>query len=676
MEKNNQNQHKAGKNLTPKSTGKVSKPNSNISKNQLLDFLDSFFERNLKLFFWIGFAMIALFSFLLFDFRVSDGGDDSTYIVRAYDFIKNGLFPTYQGPLYPMFLSLFIGVFGVKVTLLKTLSMIFMIVQYVLFYKAFAKRISATLLVSVMMITSVCASMLYFSSQTYSEAFFMMLQSTFILLVFKYIIDHWDEEVNFKRDWTRYLMVGAIAVASFWARNVGLVSIISLVVFLLSYKKWKQALFSLGGFLAVWAPLELIKRAIFSQQVAQISDQSKSLLLKDYYNPVKGNEDFAGLIQRFFDNAHLYLSKHLFVFMGLKPSELPHPTHGLTYFVFAIALIALLYTFKRNKYLFFSTLYTGTILVVTFLAVQAHWDQPRLAIVFYPFLLLSMLAGFYFLFKTKRGNIFQFVLPIIVVILFFASFKSMLSTTNKHSKTLQANLSGNLYYDMTPDWINYVEMSKYAAKTVPANELIACRKPEISFVYTGKKFHGIYYIPTINLDTFLLSLKVPASERIVGLDLVKIGENPGTQKAHHLLINYTKAFINANLLDENKTSIDSKVIGVYVLPTAVADTLMPLVETSGATLVNDIPAVLNQIKRDNWSYAIQDPEAMLKTLKDNNVHYAILASLRKNPQFNSGEIISTIHRYLYFLQLKYPTIVTQIHTIGDSEPASLMKFNY
>jgi len=663
----------------PKKNNSASESKKDLSKAKnegIIGFLDSFFDRHLRLFFWIGMAFVLLFSFLLFDFRVSDGGDDSSYIVRAYDFLKNGIFPTYQGPLYPIVLSIFIGLFGIKVTILKIISLVFMAGQYLFFYNAFRKRISSTLLISVLMITSVCSSLLYFSSQTYSEAFFLMLQSLFLFLVFKYLIDPWNVKFSMKQDWSHYLIIGGVAVAMYWARNVGLVSIIALVVFLLVYKKWKQALFSIIGFISVWVPLEIFKRVVFHEQAAQIAVQGKSLLLKDYYNPVKGNEDFIGLIHRFFDNAHLYLSKHLFVFMGLKSPELPQPTHMLTYIIFMLVLVSLWLTYKKSKYLFFTTLYTSALIGVTFIAVQAHWDQPRLAIVFYPILLLTLFSSFYYLLKTKKGKNIQFVLPLLVFILFFASIKTMLTTTNQRSKTLQANLSGNLYYGMTPDWINYIEMSKYAAKKVPSNEVIACRKPEISFVYTGAKFFGIYNIPTIALDTFLVSLKVPSTEKLVGLDLAKIGENPNTQLAHHLLINYTKAFINANLLDENKTAKDSKVIGVYVLPSGVADTLLPKVQATGVGFVDDIPAVLHQIQRDNWSYAIQDPEAMLKTLKDNNVHYVILASLRKVPQYNTGEIISTIHRYLYFLQLKYPTIVSQMHVIGDSEPATLLKFNY
>jgi hypothetical protein len=655
---------------------KEKKPVGFTPKQDLLGNFDSFLQKYLKIIFWIGLSFTILFSFLLFDFRVSDGGDDSTYIVRAYDLLKNGLYPTFQGPLYPMVLSLFMAIFGVKVTLFKTLSLIFIVVQFILFYKAFAKRIPATLLVAVLLITSVCASLLYFSSQTYSEAFFMMLQSLFVFLVFKFIIDRWDEEFTINGDWGKFLLLGLVAMASYLARNVGLVSILVLIAFLLMSKKWKGALFSLCGFIAVFIPIEFLKRLIFNGQAVQFSAQGKTLLLKDFYSPVKGNEDAMGMIHRFFDNAHIYLSKHFFVFTGLKSAELPTATHAFTYIIFAIAIVALILTFKRNKFLFFAVLYTGGIAAITFFAVQASWDQPRLVIVFYPLLLLSLLSGLYYLLTTNFGKKIQILLPIIIVILFFASFKSMLTATSLRSKGLQANLSGNLYYGMTPDWVNYIEMSKYAAKTVPATEMIACRKPDISFVYTGTKFYGIYTIPSIELDSFLLSLKVQATQKVIGLNLMKINENPKTQLAHNKLVKYTHAFINANLLDENKTAKESKVIGVYIVPTEVADTLIPVIQTIGAEFVDDIPAVLQKIQKENWSYAIQNPESMLQTLKDNHVHYAILASLRKVPQYNTGEVISTLHRFIYFIQLKYPNIVQQIHTIGDTEPASLLKFNY
>src|SRR6056297_1010458 len=82
----------------------------------LLDRFDQFFDKKNTLFLLISFFFTLLFSFLLFNFRVSEAGDDSAYILRAYDFINEFKFPTFQGPLYPIFLSLFIFIFGLNIT--------------------------------------------------------------------------------------------------------------------------------------------------------------------------------------------------------------------------------------------------------------------------------------------------------------------------------------------------------------------------------------------------------------------------------------------------------------------------------------------------------------------------------------------------------------------------------
>lgn len=690
-----------------------------VSKSKaqdLLTSLDQFFDKYLNLFFWAGLFLTLLFSFLLFDFKVSDGGDDSAYIVRAYGLIHEGLFPSFQGPLYPFFLSIILAVTGVKVTLFKVFSLIFIGAQFVFLFKAFAKRIPSTLLVTMLMIISVCSTLLYFASQTYSEAFFMFIQSVLIFYVFKFIIDRWDEPVNLKTDWSKYLILGLLTTAAYYARNVGLTAIIALIGFFIVNMRWKQAVYTFGGFLMTIVPLEILKRVIWDGQLVQFSDQGKTLLLKDAYTPAKGTEDFMGFIHRYIDNANIYISKHFFIFAGLKSDVMPVITPILTVLVLALVVLALVMTYRKNRYIFFTTLYTFGIASVTFFAVQAHWDQPRLSIVFYPLLVLAVFSGLYYLLslKFKRYERFftylvlflfifimvylkiylvliivgtslvfsllkssiQIIYPSLFLLIFLSSSLNVITKTNEHSKTLQANLSGNMYYGMTPDWVNYIEMSKYVAKKVPKNELTACRKPEISFVYSGANFYGIYTIPTVDIDTFNLSLKVPPTTKIVGLNLLSVNNDMNVNMAHAKLRKYTYAFINANLLDENRTAKESKVIGVYKVPTAVADTLLTAIQGPGVEFVEDIPAVLDKIHKDNWSYAIQDPEAMLNTLKENNVRYAILASLRKVPQYNTGEIISTIHRFVYFIQLKYPNLVQEVHKIGDTEPATLLKFNY
>ena len=125
---------------------------------------------------------------LLFNLRISEGGDDSTYIIRAYKFLKQGTYPSYQGPLYPVFLSFIIGISGgIKLGLLKFTSFIFMLVFYPLFFNAYKDRIPPLTLFAAFLIISVNSFILYFASQTYSEAMFMALTGWFFLLFFNYL---------------------------------------------------------------------------------------------------------------------------------------------------------------------------------------------------------------------------------------------------------------------------------------------------------------------------------------------------------------------------------------------------------------------------------------------------------------------------------------------------------
>jgi predicted short-subunit dehydrogenase-like oxidoreductase (DUF2520 family) len=83
------------------------------------------------------------------------------------------------------------------------------------------------------------------------------------------------------------------------------------------------------------------------------------------------------------------------------------------------------------------------------------------------------------------------------------------------------------------------------------------------------------------------------------------------------------------------------------------------------------------VKNYKETYVI-DPDGLIESLEADNVHYVVMASLRRNPNQRSEFIINTIQRYLYYIQAKYPSALEQIHTIGQAslEPASLIKINY
>ena len=111
------------------------------------------------------FALSIIFSiiifFKLFDIRVNLAGDDSAYILSSYNFLKNGIFPTWQGPLYPIFLSPIIAVFGVSVSILKIFSSIFLLFSFFFFYRAFKDKINPTILFSTFTIVAINSYVAY-----------------------------------------------------------------------------------------------------------------------------------------------------------------------------------------------------------------------------------------------------------------------------------------------------------------------------------------------------------------------------------------------------------------------------------------------------------------------------------------------------------------------------------
>ncbi len=527
---------------------------------------DKFFDKQGNVFFWISLFFTILFSFLLFNLRVSEAGDDSAYILRAFELVKEFKFPSFQGPLYPMLMSIFIWFFGLNITLLKSLSLVSIIFHLYFFYKAFKGRVSGFLLIYVMIIISFNAYVLYYSSQTYSEAFYLFLQAFFFFYFFKEFVSK-QRDFGLKEAWGRYLILGMLLLFLGLTRSIGYGAFIAVILFFLVTLRWKSALFTTGVFVLEFGLFSAIKKFIFQSKASQFSSQLNRLMQVDPFNASKGKEDFGGFIERFLENSNLYFSKHIYKFLGFRP-EMLEPKTILTLIIYALFVVAIYFAFKKNKYLLFTGIYLTVLIGITFVIVQTRWDQDRLILVYLPLILLFLFSGIYYLGKQRSYRIIQFLLPVLFIIIFFTNLNVLTKKVKTNDEYLMQSLAGNEFYGMTPDWINYIKMSQWAAKNIPEDVLIACRKPSISFIYAKRKFFGIYRIKT------------------------------------------------------------------------------------------------------------EDPDELLNTLKERNVKYVIMGSLRKYPKQKTEYTINTVQRYLYHIQKKYPQKIKHVQTIGTDEQAYLFEIIY
>lgn len=641
-------------------------PKPSTQKKDILDFLDNFFQKKLNFFFWLGIILTGLFTVLLFEVKVGPGGDDSAYILRAFEFVHEFKFPSFQGPLYPFIISPFIALFGIKLPLLKFLSAIFLIIATIYFYKAFRNRIPSTILILTFIIASYNYYLLYFGSQTYNEAFFMMLQALFFYYALKFFTS--DDYSPVRKE---YLIIGLILFLMTITKNIAYASVIAILGYFVFTGKWKSILYTSLSFLGFLLSWEILKRLIWKANEIQFTSQGSSLLYKDFYNPSVGKEDFWGFIQRVIDNSNLYLSKHFFKFMGLRAETVNDIIPLLTIITVAIFLLALYFGFRRNKVILFTSIYVGCMLLISFLSLQKQWDQYRLVIIYYPFMLLLVFAAFYYLFKTSQFKSLQFTVPVLAIIIFISSFNFTSSYAKVQSDVLSKNLAGNMLYGLTPDWQSYILMSQWAAKNTPPEFMIASRKPEISFIYGERKFYGIYKVPSSEIDSIIRPNKKDSLVYTL-FHLKKLTSNG--QRPDLKYSQYLKGVISGEFAFGDTITDEGNFVGLYGLPPSKLQEMRNDPTIKGVISEDPNPKEwVNKMLRANADISINDPDYLYDLLKKSKVKYVILGSLRMNPNIYDGNIITTVHRYMFLIQLKYPYAFSEIQKIGTEEPSSLVE---
>ena len=627
----------------------------------LFSKLNSYFNKRQKPVFIVSVILTVVFGLLLFDPKVSAGGDDSSYILKAFWFIKKFNFPTFQGPLYPILLSPFILIFGVNVTILKGLSLIFILGHLYFFHITFKNKIPGFLHVSILIILSVSSSYLYFSYQTYVEAFYLFVQSLGIWYFVKTFVDNDENEFNLKKDYKKYLYTGLFILLAGLTRSVGYAMLGVIIMYFIFYKKWKHILPVTGSFGLFYIIYSVLKKIIWGISGSDFQSQGSGLIYKNYYNHAEGKEDLAGFFQRLIDNSQLYLSKHLYVFLGLREKIVGMKPVGwltiITILLFAVSLILL---YKRNKHAFLASLYSGALCFITFIMVQKSWDQDRLIIPYFPLIMVSLFSGLYFLLKFNQLKKLQFLLPILIIIIIFSSFTTSVKLSKENSK-----LKGP-WYDLTPDWVNYIKCSRWAAKNVPEEANIASRKPSISFIYSkGREFTGLYSFNTLNTNEVFMGL--PDSLYIVvSYNNIFNKEIPPQLQ---FLCRQNMAFILNN---------NGQLTGVFNPKDAQKEYILQNLKKLSVDYSLSPRDFISE-KQGNLSnsYTVS-PDSLVNYFRKRDINYVIKASLRINPYVKTNRTINTVERYLVFIEQKYPGIFEKIIQMGDdnNEPASLYYINY
>jgi hypothetical protein len=632
-------------------------PETKKERKTLFERLNLYLERRHRTALWIILAAAALFSVLLFDAKINMMGDDSEYIMYGYNFANEFTFPGFRGPLYPVLLSPFIALFGINIVLLKILSTVMVVGSIFFMYKAFYRRVPALILFSCLALLSVNSFLLFYSSAVLSEPLFLFLQSLLIFFFCRYFVDS-AEDVPAWKQAMQFFIVAVLVLCLTLTRTVGYAAIGVIAVYFLFFKQWKKALLSIAVNAAVFGLFGLLKKLLWPSSGSAYN--LSAFFTKDMYNPDKGMEDAGGLIVRLFENIMNYLSRYVYQFFGLRADAGSSSIFITAVIVFAFLLGGYM-AYRKNKPLFFAALHTLGFCLANFIILHATWIQERFIIVYYPLILLVILVGIYYLLQSRKNLHFLYIA--IIAVFFAGSFKQTLSKTGDNFTALKMYLSGNILYGLSPDWQNYIQASKLAAKETPASVKIAVRKPGTSTIYANRPFHGIFHVPSVPKDT-LYTWKPATGKTVFIMDLAS-KEMPDMPE-YLTFVADGKTQING---------VESQIAGIFEINSNDSTIVRTIADSLGVAYTQDYGRYRDDFLKnsDNLLYS---PESMLNSLKNANVRYMILASLRINPASNTGYIINTLHRYLHIMQLKYPDIAVQKFSVGKDEPATVIELKY
>ncbi|MBS1653081.1 MAG: glycosyltransferase family 39 protein [Bacteroidetes bacterium] len=464
-----------------------------------------FIKNNIKVFYFL-LSLCVLLSLISFNARISEAHDDALYLEGGWRFVHE--FPTYfytqNAPLYPLFLAFLIKIVGFKLILFKLFSVVFNAFGFILLYKALKNRIPAIVFVPVAFFQATNHLIIYYSSMTFTEAQYFFLQGLFFWYSVKIIDAIKDASFDLKKQYKLWLMLGLSMFLISTCKSSAIVVVPSIILFFLIEKNYKELAASVLSFLIFKLPYDLMVKIIWGGK-NQFSGQSKILLQKDPYDIAQGNEDLSGFVGRFIDNSAQYMGKRFYQIIGWRdenyiPEVSQVEAFGLAALV-SIAIILLgfwLIIKQKNKPLILLSIFSISQAVLSFVILQARWDQARIVLIGMPVFLILMLYVIYHF--TNREGMASGIYVIIIVLICGSVFLSSFKRGLKNIPIVQKNIKGDKYFGYTQDWQNFLKCSEWCADSLPSSALVVSRKAPMSFVYgKGKKFFPIYSV--IKKDT-------------------------------------------------------------------------------------------------------------------------------------------------------------------------------
>jgi len=443
-----------------------------------------------------------LLALLLFDPKLSTGGDNATYIVLAKSIISGKGFRDLSAPGepfhtqypfgYPLLLAPLLLLFPQNFIPLKFLSLLLGTGSLLLFFHLFKNRVEPFILIISLLLLALNPDLLEFSHWELSEIpyLFFSLLSLFLLII----------GMTRNPSLNPTLLTGLVSMMlTYYIRSIGLALILAALVFLIYKRNFKLFFFLLFFAFLIAFPWFFRNQRINPGQNEYLSQ----FLMRDPYNPDAGLLSSAEFIERFFTNLKIYFFSvipaiTLPFFSSLLPSSF---TLFLSLVVTGLILIGIYVLIKNRVGLteFYLLFYLGIALIW-----PSVWSDRRFLIPVIPFLIFPFVLGI----KTILGKMISHFWPILFVpllsLLVLANLQVLLSQIPENLRLLSQYRKGEVMAGYSPDWFNYYKAAEWVKSNTLSSSIVMSRKPSLFFLRSERK--GICYPFTSNPKQILSAI--------------------------------------------------------------------------------------------------------------------------------------------------------------------------
>lgn len=426
----------------------------------------------------------------IFDKKINVNGDNAGYYLLAKSIHKGAGYTYYNDithsptdtfpPGYPFFLAVFMFI-SQDIGFLSFLNGLLFLGSLLLLWDLVKRFGVGWQVAMVTVFFTLCNFHIAGSSiTTMSEVPYL-----FFTLLTLFILVRLNPEESMMRNRNFYLLLLCI-VASYHTRSTGLALLLGIVFYLLTYRRWKESLTLLAGFVLLSLPWFMR-----GKMLGIPSAYREAVVKVNPYKPELGNVNMAGMITRFGKNFERYYSKE--IPSGLFPCfDINYKVTAETYLWVWGTIFILLMLFgliKLPKYRSLMLGYFGASFGILLLWPEV-WFGTRFMMPMIPLMILlviwAVVSLFNFLMKKMKLSISFNALVLLPLVYFYIIPYKGYNQSQDYQMYPLLRLHNQAILDYQPNWKRFFDMAEWAKDSLPQNAVVACKKPELFHVFSDR----------------------------------------------------------------------------------------------------------------------------------------------------------------------------------------------